>query len=121
MYCLSNHQFEELRTHYAAAQSHLTAIHSILIQVKQQENTNSFDASDAYPKRPMTKKEIAGMLGVSSRYFASQIKLLRPKLKEMGISERARLLPPKAVFYICSSLDIEKNDELNCNKLHRPS
>ena len=120
MICLSNHQFEELQAHYAAVQTHLDAIHAIIIKAKQQTNNNTFDVSAMYPNRPMSKKELATMLHVSSRHLASQIKLLRPELHKLGVSDRAKLLPPKAVFEICSAMDIEKNNGENCKKLHDP-
>ena len=118
MITLSNYQFQELKTHEAAAQSHLEAIHAILTKAKQQESNLVFDPSSMYPTRPMMKKELANMLGISSRHLATQLNLLRPKLKKMGVSERAKLLPPHVVSFICSSLDIENNDRENCKKLN---
>ena len=58
------------------------------------------------------------MLGISSRHLASHLKLLRPQLREMGVSERAKMLPIQAVSFICASLDIEKNEVENCKKLN---
>ena len=55
------------------------------------------------------------------RYLAAQIKLLRPKLHQLGVSDTAKLLPPKAVFVVYSALDIEKNEGENCKKLHKPT
>lgn len=118
MIILSNNQFQELQSHEAAVQSHLDAIHCILIRAKQQHTNILYDASEMYPNRPMTKKELASMLGVSSRYLASQLNLLRPQLRTMGVSDRAKLLPPHIVNFICSALDIEKNDGENCKKLN---
>ena len=120
MIALSNHQFQELQSHKAAVQSHLDAIDAILIKAKQQESSIVFDTSSMYPKRAMTKKELANMLGISSRNFAYQIKDLRPQLQEMGVSDRAKLLPPHVVHFLCLSLDIEKKDAVNCKKLQPP-
>lgn len=108
MISLSNHQFQELRSHKAAVQLHLDAIDAILVKAKSQESNLVFDPSSMYPERFMTKKELANMLGISSRYLATQLNLLRPKLRKMGISDSAKLLPPHVVHFICSSLDIEK-------------
>jgi len=110
MITLSNHQFQELRSHKTAVQSHLEAIDAILVKAKQQESNLVPDASNMYPKRSMMKKELAHMLGISSRYLATQLNLLRPQLRAMGVPDRAKLLPPNVVYFICSSLDIEKND-----------
>ena len=73
MIALSNHQFQELQAHTTALQAHSQAILDILTKVKQQELTQTFDPSEMYPMRPMTKKELANMLGVSSRHLAYQI------------------------------------------------
>lgn len=118
MIILSNHQFQELQSHELVIQSHLDAIHCILTKAKQQRTNIVYDASDRYPNRLITKKELAAMLGVSSRYLASQLNLLRPQLRTMGVSDRAKLLPPHIVNFICSALDIEKNDGENCKKLN---
>lgn len=88
MIALSNYQFQELQSHKAAVQTHLDAIDAILIKAKQQESNYVFDSSNMYPKRAMTKKELANMLGISSRNFAYQIKELRPQLREMGVLDR---------------------------------
>jgi hypothetical protein len=117
MITLSNHQFHELLSHTAAVQSHMDAIHAILVMAKQQESNSIFDASSMYPTRSMTKKELANMLGICSRNLAYQLKLLRPQLREMGVSDRAKILPPHVVYFICFSLDIEKNKGENCKKL----
>ena len=114
---LSNYQFQELQSHKAAVQTHLDAIDAILIKAKQQESNYVFDSSNMYPKRAMTKKELANMLGISSRNFAYQIKELRPQLREMGVLDRAKLLPPHVVHFLCLSLDIEKMNGVNCKKL----
>ena len=108
MIYLSNYQFNLLKTHLANAQAELDAIASICVDAKQQVYHPPFDAADHIPLNPISKKELARMLKISSRYLAYQIKLLRPQLREMGIADRARLLPPKAVLLICSSLEIEK-------------
>ena len=110
MIALSNHQFQELQSHKAAVQTHLDAIDAILIKAKQQESNYVFDPSSMYPKRPMMKKELANMLGISSRYLAAQLNLLRPQLRAMGMTDRAKLLPPNVVYFICSSLDVEKKE-----------
>ena len=101
-----------------AAQSHLEAMHAILITAKQQISALTFTPSEIYPIRPMRKKELANMLGISSRHLASHLKLLRPQLREMGVSERAKIIPSNAVSFICSALDIEKNEGENCKKLN---
>ena len=108
MIILSNHQFQELQSHTTAVQSHLDAIDVILNMAKHQKSNLTFDPSSMYPKRSMTKKELANLLGISSRNLAYQIKELRPQLRDKGISDRAKLLPPNIVHFLCMSLDIEK-------------
>jgi hypothetical protein len=120
MITLSNHQFQELRSHKAAIQSHLDAIDAILVKAKLQESNLVFDPSSMYPKQAMTKKELAHMLGISSRNLAYQLKELRPLLREKGVSDRAKLLPPHVVYFLCLSLDIEKKNGVNCKKLQPP-
>ena len=117
MIILSNHQFQELKSHEAAILSHLDAIHAILEKVKQQQSNLVFDPSSMYPLRSMTKKELANMLGVSARNLAYQLQELRPKLRKMGVSDRAKLLPPHVVHFLFESLDLENNDGVNCKKL----
>ena len=121
MITLSNHQFQELRSHTAAVLSHLDAIDAILLKAKSQESTLVFDPSSMYPQRSMTKKELANMLGISARNFAYQLKELRPQLREMGVSDRAKLLPPHVIHFLFASLDLEKNDNVNCKKLQASS
>lgn len=120
MITLSNHQFQELRSHKAAVQSHLEAIDAILVQAKQQESNLLFDPSRMYPKRSMTKKELAQMFGISPRNLAYQLKELRPLLREKGVSDRAKLLPPHVVHFLCLALDAEKMNDANCKKLQPP-
>ena len=120
MVSLSNQQFKELQAFVEATQLQLDGIKSLIVKAKQQGTNLVFDESN-YPSRPMTKKELATLLKISPRHFANQTKMLRPHLRDMGVTDRARLLPPKAVKFICEAMGIEKNEDLNCNNLHAPT
>lgn len=97
MVILSNHQFQELVNAVETAQS-------IISKARQVAELNYHFVS--YPDRTMSKAELADMLGVSSRKFASMLHPLREKLREMGVSDKAKLLPPHAVLYVCKELNI---------------
>ena len=97
MVILSNHQFQELVTAVETAQS-------IISKARQVAELNYHFIS--YPGRTMSKAELAGLLGVSPRKFASMLHPLRKKLREMGVSDKAKLLPPNAVLYVCKELNI---------------
>ena len=63
--------------------------------------------------RAMLKSEFARMMGVSMSTFRKYVKPHWKKLRNMGIDKNARLLPPKAVCYLCNVLSVDLyEDEL---------
>lgn len=99
MFTLTNLQFKQLR-------SHLDAIQSILNSTCQQETNLLCDSSFLFPSRPITKSELARLLNKSTRQLSRWIEPFRPQLREMGVSDTAKVLPPDAVAFICRELDI---------------
>ena len=55
----------------------------------------------------MYKYELAYAAGVSSQTFRRWLITDRAALKAMGVSVKQRLLPPKAVHYLCEKYDID--------------
>ena len=62
--------------------------------------------------RFISKKELARLAGVSSRTFCRYLASRRHILDAMGVLPNARLLPPKAVKYICEDYCIDLPPEL---------
>lgn len=54
-----------------------------------------------------TKKELALRADVSPRTFTRWLAQHREKLAELGVSERDRIMPPKAVKYIAETYGID--------------
>lgn len=105
------HHQERAMFHLNEANKHQEAIHSILLAAMQQGDNLFFDAVSAYPSRPMSKSELATLLNRSTRQLSIYIKPFRPELRDMGVSDRAKVLPPEAVYYICQKLDITIDDK----------
>ena len=62
--------------------------------------------------RCISKQTLARLAGVSARTFSRYLQSRRPVLEAMGVSPRARLLPPRAVQYLCEDYCIDLPDEL---------
>ena len=97
MVILSNYQFQELVNAVQTAQS-------IIAEARQVSEARFHFTS--YPSRTMSKAELAALMGVSPRKFASLLHPLRETLRAMGVSDKAKLLPPQAVHYVCRELNI---------------
>ena len=54
-----------------------------------------------------TKSELADMAGTTTRTFSKWIRPFRDELRQMGVTDRTKLLPPQAVRLVCERLDIE--------------
>ena len=102
---VTNHQIKQVLAEINAAQSHLNAASSLLVTIQQQEDIIS-DTTRFYPSRPMSKGELAAMLGKSTRHLSRWLKPFREELRQMGVSDHAKMLPAEAVYLICSTLDI---------------
>ncbi|MBE6325090.1 MAG: hypothetical protein E7074_08995 [Bacteroidales bacterium] len=64
--------------------------------------------------RTMTKAELAALLKISPRTLWAYLKPHREALREMGVRDKAKVLPPIAVKYLFEKLVIledEKNEE----------
>ncbi len=57
-----------------------------------------------------SKSEIADAAGVSQKTLARGIGGHREKLRAMGVSPSQRILPPRAVEYVCRELGIHEED-----------
>ena len=59
----------------------------------------------------ISKKQLAELAGVSPRTFTRYLATRRHILDAMGISPKARLLPPQAVKYVCEDycIDLPRN------------
>lgn len=53
------------------------------------------------------KSELAEMAGVSERTLRRWLKQHKEKLKQMGVEEHSKVIPPRAVQYICEAYGIE--------------
>ena len=62
--------------------------------------------------RFISKKELARLAGVSSRTFCRYLASRRHILDAMGVLPNARLLPPKAVKYICEDQQVTDKSPL---------
>jgi len=58
----------------------------------------------------MYKNELARAAGVSIRTFGRWLKTRRAIFDTMGINKQQRLLPPKAVEFICHDYGINPED-----------
>jgi len=58
----------------------------------------------------MYKYELARAAGVSTRTFNRWLNKQKAIFDNMGISKKQRLLPPKAVEYICREYGINPED-----------
>ena len=68
--------------------------------------------------RTMTKAELAAVLKISPRTLWAYLKPHREALREMGVRDKAKVLPPIAVKYLFEKLVIledEKNEGENGN------
>ena len=102
---VTHQQIKKLQEEIDAVQTHINAAKSMLVTIQQQSDIVT-DTTRIYPSRPMFKSELAAMLGKSTRQLSKWIEPFRPTLREMGISDRAKILPAEAVYYICQELDI---------------
>ena len=57
--------------------------------------------------KAMYKSELARLAGVSSRTFARYLAAHREALAKLGVSPQARMLPPKAVRFVCEDYCID--------------
>ena len=55
----------------------------------------------------LSKSELAELAGTTTKTFAKWLRPFRTELRQMGVSDRAKLLPPQAVQFICENLDID--------------
>lgn len=116
MASITNQQIKDALLRCNEVLSQTEALKSILITALQQGNNLNYDESRVFPSRPMTKSELASLAGVSSRTLAKWLKPLQSRLREMGVSDTAKLLPPDAVYFVCEHLNItsdEKNEGVN--------
>jgi hypothetical protein len=97
MVIMSNYQFQELT-------KALNTVQQLLGKVRRTAETNFNYAS--YPDKTMSKAELACLMGVSPRTFASLLYPLRGHLRKMGVSDNAKRLPPQAVRFVCEQLEI---------------
>ena len=102
---ITNQQVKQVLAELNAAQLHINAACSLLVTIQQQEDI-IIDMARVYPSRPMTKGELASLLGKSTRHLSRWLEPYREELRKMGVSDRAKMLPAEAVYLICSTLDI---------------
>ena len=62
--------------------------------------------------RFISKKTLYTLAGVHRNTFTRYLQSRREVLEKMGVSPKARLLPPAAVRYICEDYCIDLPDEL---------
>ncbi len=60
--------------------------------------------------RAKMKFEIAQAAGMSLRTFARWTNEHREQLRALGVKPNQRLLPPKAVVFVCEELGIHEED-----------
>ena len=60
----------------------------------------------------ISKSKLAELAGVSTRTFSRYLATRQPILTAMGISLKAKKLPPQAVRYICEDYCIDLSPEL---------
>ncbi len=56
------------------------------------------------------KSEIAMACGMSRSTFTRWFSLHKEEIAKLGVNPNARLLPPKAVQYVCEELGIHEDD-----------
>ena len=61
----------------------------------------------SYPSA--TKAELAAAVGTTTRTFNRWLQPYQTELSQMGISPKAKQLPPNAVKFICEKLVIDKS------------
>lgn len=54
-----------------------------------------------------SKNELADLAGTTTKTFSKWLRPFRAELQQMGVSDRAKLLPPQAVQFICEQLAID--------------
>ena len=104
MFYITKQQLAEL-------QSHLNAAQSLLDAARQQSTDSVYGKALAFPSRPMSKAEIANMAGVTTRTLTNWLRPYRSRLREMGVIDTAKILPPEAVQFICECLVVTQNEE----------
>ena len=62
--------------------------------------------------KTMYKSELARLAGVSDNTFRRYLNTRREELAEMGVSPRAKMLPPKAVKFVVDDYSIDIPDEM---------
>ncbi len=62
--------------------------------------------------KAMYKSELARLAGVSANTFRRYLNSRREVLARMGVTPRAKMLPPKAVKYVVDDYCIEVPDEM---------
>lgn len=65
------------------------------------------------PMQSMLKCELARVAGVSKRTFCRWLSAHSEELTRLGVSPRAKLLPPRAVDYICHAYGIVFDDDFD--------
>lgn len=125
MYNLSNHQIHEIEKRLEVVETEVEAIKAILYEAKTHNGQPVFDEQNMFPSRTMTKSELAASQRISTKKLAVWLRPLRPELRRMGVSDRARLLRPDVVHFICESLhltreDFEQDDTSTSQKSNKP-
>ena len=62
--------------------------------------------------KTMYKSELARLAGVSDNTFRRYLNQRRDVLAQMGVSPRAKMLPPKAVKFVVDDYSIDIPDEM---------
>lgn len=110
MYNFSNHQIQEIERQLEVIQSANDAIKAILYEAKVNNGQPIFDEQNMFPSRTMSKSELAASQRMSTKQLAAWLRPLRPELRRMGVSDRARLLRPDVVHFICQRLHLTRED-----------
>ena len=58
-----------------------------------------------------TKSELADLTGTTTRTFSKWLRPFRAELRQMGVTDRTKLLPPQAVRFVCEQLNIDLHPE----------
>ena len=58
-----------------------------------------------------SKSELADLAGTTTRTFSKWLQPFRSELRQMGVTDRTKLLPPQAVRFICEQLNIDLHPE----------